>query len=111
MESNDWPIGPPGYGFPPELASLDSVLVKATGDGRSCAAGFVSSLKCSETGECPPGLFCDPSLSLCCPLLLPFTDKSNNADHYSHPKRLSPKSYGSYPSTNALLPFFAERLN
>lgn len=33
MESNDWPIGPPGYGFPPELASLDSVLVKATGDG------------------------------------------------------------------------------
>ncbi|KAK6055614.1 hypothetical protein COOONC_06881 [Cooperia oncophora] len=33
LEENDWPVGPPGYGYPDHLARLDSVLVKATGDG------------------------------------------------------------------------------
>ncbi|VDN24825.1 unnamed protein product [Cylicostephanus goldi] len=33
VEENDWPIGPPGYGFPHHLADLDAVLVKAAGDG------------------------------------------------------------------------------
>ncbi|VDM84216.1 unnamed protein product, partial [Strongylus vulgaris] len=32
-QENDWPIGPPGYGFPDHLANLDAVLVKAAGDG------------------------------------------------------------------------------
>ena len=31
--TDDWPIGPPGYGFPKEIADLDGILVRATGDG------------------------------------------------------------------------------
>uniref|UniRef100_A0A1I7XTK5 CC domain-containing protein n=1 Tax=Heterorhabditis bacteriophora TaxID=37862 RepID=A0A1I7XTK5_HETBA len=32
---------------------------------------------CSASGECPPGLFCDPQLMLCCPLILPLTGVNN----------------------------------
>ena len=34
LKEDDWPVGPPGYGFPENLADLDSILVPATGDGR-----------------------------------------------------------------------------
>ncbi|KAK0416796.1 hypothetical protein QR680_012690 [Steinernema hermaphroditum] len=73
----DWPVGPPGLGFPVELTTLDQVLVRASGDGISCAAGFQSPLRCSALGACPPGLFCDAAVQRCCPLLLPLTDSSN----------------------------------
>ncbi|TKR77645.1 hypothetical protein L596_018576 [Steinernema carpocapsae] len=81
----DWPVGPPGIGFPQELATLDQVLVKASGDGTSCAAGFQSPLRCSP--GCPPGLFCDASIQRCCPLLLPLTDSSNPQNPPSTVKR------------------------
>ncbi|KAK6741586.1 hypothetical protein RB195_009449 [Necator americanus] len=77
-EENDWPVGPPGYGFPEHLADLDAILVKATGDGSTCAGGFSSSLPCSASGECPPGLFCDPRLQQCCPLILPLIDANTS---------------------------------
>lgn len=35
-----------------------------------CTSGFISPIKCDKSGQCPPGLFCDSSVSLCCPLLL-----------------------------------------
>uniref|UniRef100_A0A8R1I918 CC domain-containing protein n=2 Tax=Caenorhabditis japonica TaxID=281687 RepID=A0A8R1I918_CAEJA len=74
---NDFPIGPPGYGFPRHLSKLDEVLIKAQGDGVSCAGGFTSSLICSPGSDCPAGLHCDPALNLCCPLLLPLVDPKN----------------------------------
>lgn len=40
----------------------------------TCAGGFNSSLSCSASGDCPPGLFCDPRLQRCCPLVLPLID-------------------------------------
>ncbi|WKX98463.1 hypothetical protein Q1695_013834 [Nippostrongylus brasiliensis] len=74
LKGDDWPVGPPGYGFPPHLTHLDSLLVRATGDGNRCAGGFNSSLTCSAAGLCPPGLACDPALLVCCPLVLPMID-------------------------------------
>ncbi|EGT33798.1 hypothetical protein CAEBREN_18362 [Caenorhabditis brenneri] len=74
---NDFPIGPPGYGFPEHLSKLDEVLIRAQGDGVSCAGGFSSSLICSVGSECPAGLHCDMAINLCCPLLLPLTDPKN----------------------------------
>lgn len=40
-----------------------------------CSSGFTSPVKCKQKNEktkhaCPPGLFCDMSVMLCCPLLL-----------------------------------------
>ena len=119
--SNDWPIGPPGYGFPGHLADLDGVLIKATGDGSksphqkdniavltflefsaTCAGGFTSSLVCSLGGDCPPGLFCDRQLFLCCPLILPLNDPNNptkpGQPHRRHRKEEStrPKNIPAY---------------
>ncbi|CAD6185734.1 unnamed protein product [Caenorhabditis auriculariae] len=82
----DFPVGPPGYGFPEHLATLDDVLIKATGDGNSCAGGFSSSLVCSLGAECPPGLHCDRTIGLCCPLLLPLTDPANPKPERRHRK-------------------------
>ncbi|CAJ0579001.1 unnamed protein product, partial [Mesorhabditis spiculigera] len=75
----DWPIGPPGYGFPAEIAKLDSVLIKARGDGNVCAGGFESPIACGTAGlePCPVGLHCDELLHVCCPLLLPLIDTRN----------------------------------
>lgn len=39
-----------------------------------CTSGFISPIKCNKSGQCPPGLFCDSSVSLCCPLLLALPD-------------------------------------
>ncbi|CAP29615.2 Protein CBG10108 [Caenorhabditis briggsae] len=77
LPQNDFPIGPPGYGFPEHLSKLDEVLIRAQGDGVSCAGGFQSSLICSAGSECPAGLHCDTAINLCCPLLLPLTDPKN----------------------------------
>ncbi|CAB3402109.1 unnamed protein product [Caenorhabditis bovis] len=73
----DFPVGPPGYGFPEHLANLDEVLVKASGDGTTCAGGFTSKLVCSIANECPAGLHCDLSSGLCCPMILPLVDPKN----------------------------------
>ncbi|CAJ0942768.1 unnamed protein product, partial [Mesorhabditis belari] len=75
----DWPIGPPGRGFPMEISKLDSVLIKARGDGNVCAGGFESPIACGTVGlePCPVGLHCDELLHVCCPLLLPLVDSRN----------------------------------
>lgn len=57
-----------------------------------CSSGFKSPVKCSLKSEqlnsghtCPPGLFCDMSAMLCCPLLLALPPaaigSSNNVAH------------------------------
>uniref|UniRef100_A0AC35F7Y1 Uncharacterized protein n=1 Tax=Panagrolaimus sp. PS1159 TaxID=55785 RepID=A0AC35F7Y1_9BILA len=83
----DFPIGPPGFGLPSEISTLDRVLIKASGNGFGCAAGFSSPIKCTASRECPPGLFCDVAVDLCCPLLLPLTDISNPNKQRSDVKR------------------------
>ena len=43
-----------------------------------CAGGFRSPIACGiGIEECPVGLHCDSLLGVCCPLLLPLTDKRN----------------------------------
>lgn len=39
--TDDWPIGPPGYGFPRELSNLDGLLIRATGDGSTTSPSFI----------------------------------------------------------------------
>lgn len=49
-----------------------------------CAGGFTSSIRCSNDQQCPPGLFCDSAINLCCPLLLPLTEEhvtNNNGNN------------------------------
>ncbi|VDP54520.1 unnamed protein product [Heligmosomoides polygyrus] len=101
-EVHDWPVGPPGYGFPHHLARLDSVLVPAAGDGSRCAGGFNSTLTCTSGGLCPPGLYCDPGLRLCCPLVLPMIDANTASQSVSSWKdELQPPSSPGESPTNA----------
>ncbi|KAE9555529.1 hypothetical protein FO519_001297 [Halicephalobus sp. NKZ332] len=52
-----------------------------------CAAGFSSPIKCTPVGGCPPGLFCDNTVNLCCPLLLPLTVVTHSNKLHSDVKR------------------------
>ncbi|KAH7716974.1 Protein K04H4.2 a [Aphelenchoides avenae] len=102
--ADDWPGGPsysPSYspmifgeGMPQKLTAsgLEHLLVKAPGDGSSCAAGFVSSVRCGNFGNCPPGLFCDPHGRLCCPMLLPVSQVRNSRRN-GHHRRPTPNGF------------------
>ncbi|EYC27876.1 hypothetical protein Y032_0008g229 [Ancylostoma ceylanicum] len=57
LEENDWPVGPPGYGFPDHLADLDAVLVKAAGDGMPMPST-------SNCVGCPPPAAAPPIIAL-----------------------------------------------
>lgn len=38
----------------------------------------MSPITCDKFSQCPPGLFCDPPVKLCCPLLLSFPEGSSS---------------------------------
>ncbi|CAD5215376.1 unnamed protein product [Bursaphelenchus okinawaensis] len=107
---NDWNENT----LPAEFSALNSMLVKATGDGgkqrhytqflkvaASCAAGFTSTISCAGRAKCPPGLFCDNHILMCCPMLLPLkevmptttskpvtTTSKTHIVHHHYPRRL-----------------------
>ncbi len=75
-----------------------------------CAGGFTSSMRCDNDQQCPPGLFCDSAINLCCPLLLPLTEErpsTNNNDivTLNEPRRPQYPNFVAesmpYPSTTA----------
>ena len=36
----DFPVGPPGYGLPSEISTLDRVLIKASGNGCALSINY-----------------------------------------------------------------------
>ncbi|KAI6235462.1 SH2 domain-containing protein [Aphelenchoides besseyi] len=71
--ADDWPPSLP-VASPLDINKLDAMVVKAAHDASSCAAGFTSNIRCLSFTQCPPGLFCDTQVKLCCPLLLPLSE-------------------------------------
>ncbi|KAI1729951.1 hypothetical protein Ddc_02624 [Ditylenchus destructor] len=85
--ADDWPMDTsngqniiPGSNAHKMASGLMFKTMASRDPASTCTSGFTSPVKCNRFGQCPPGLYCDTAVKLCCPLLLALPDPPQSAN-------------------------------